>query len=68
MFIHKFDPILFEFWFISIRWYSLAYIFGILFGWWYGKRIIIKKLKFLDKKFKLENFDDIITVIIISII
>ena len=68
MFIHKFDPILFEFWFISIRWYSLAYIFGILFGWWYGKRIIIKKLKFLDKKFKLENFDDIVTVIIISII
>ena len=30
--------------FIAIRWYSLAYIFGILIGWWYGKKIILNNL------------------------
>ena len=40
MFTHNLDPILFDFGFLSIRWYSLAYIFGILIGWWYGKKII----------------------------
>ena len=30
MFIHNLDPVLIDFGFISIRWYSLAYIFGII--------------------------------------
>ena len=38
--IHNFDPVLIDFGVIQIRWYSLAYIFGILIGWWYGKVII----------------------------
>ena len=42
MFINNFDPVAFTVFSIEIRWYSLAYIFGILFGW-----LIIKK--FLDK-------------------
>ena len=37
MFTHDLDPILIDFGFIAIRWYSLAYIFGIILGWWYGK-------------------------------
>ena len=44
MFTHNLDPILINLGFISLRWYSLAYIFGILIGWWYGKKII-KKFK-----------------------
>ena len=27
----------------SIRWYALAYIFGILLGWLYARRIIVKE-------------------------
>ena len=42
MFTHNLDPILFDFGFFAIRWYSLAYIFGIVIGWWYGKKIILK--------------------------
>ena len=52
----------------QLRWYSLAYIFGILIGWWYGKKIIIKNFKILKKKFNLKEFDDLITYLIISII
>ena len=45
MYTHNLDPIIIDFGFIALRWYSLAYIFGIVIGWWYGKRIIIEKFK-----------------------
>lgn len=34
------DPVLFQIGPLSIRWYALAYIFGILFGWWYVLRTV----------------------------
>ena len=55
MYTHNLDPILFNFGFIVIRWYSLAYIFGILMGWWMGKQIIQKKLQSLDFKFDIKE-------------
>ena len=48
MFTHNLDPILFEFGFLVIRWYSLAYIFGILIGWWLGKSIVLKRIKYVQ--------------------
>ena len=68
MITHNLDPILFDFGFLSIRWYSLPYIFGILLGWWYGKKIIGHILKKTNLKFNLSIFDDLITYLIISII
>ena len=68
MYTHNLDPILFDLGFISIRWYSLAYIFGILIGWWYGKLIISKKFQIIEKKFDVGLFDDLITYLILSII
>ncbi len=34
------DPVLIEIGPFAIRWYALAYIVGILFGWWYAKRLV----------------------------
>ena len=68
MFIHNLDPILFDLGFIQLRWYSLAYVFGILIGWWYGKKIIIRKSANLDNNSETRAFDDLITYLIISII
>jgi len=34
------DPVLIEVGPLAIRWYALAYIVGILFGWWYAKRLV----------------------------
>ena len=68
MYTHNLDPIVFEAGFVTIRWYSLAYIFGILIGWWYGKKIIFKNIHFKSEKFNLQDFDDLITYLIISII
>ena len=61
MFINNFDPVAIEFFSYEIRWYSIAYIMGILLGWYLAKKIII------DLKIK-NNFDDYITFIIIGLI
>jgi phosphatidylglycerol:prolipoprotein diacylglycerol transferase len=68
MFTHNLDPVLFDFGLISIRWYSLAYIAGILIGWWLGKKIISKKFQFTGQQLYLKEFDDLITYLIIAII
>jgi len=62
MFINNFDPVAFQVFSIEIRWYSLAYIAGIIIGWIYCKKFLIKDI---DKK---NQFDDYITYIIIGVI
>tara|TARA_Y100000590_G_C15379068_1_gene885635 strand:+ start:37 stop:804 length:768 start_codon:yes stop_codon:yes gene_type:complete len=62
MFINNFDPVAFQIFFLEIRWYSLAYIFGIIFAWIYCKKILIKN----ENISKL--FDDLIAYLIIGII
>ena len=62
MFINSFDPVAFSFLSIEIRWYSLAYIFGIIFGWTYCKKKLIKDVNILNL------FDDLITYLIVGII
>ena len=44
MFVNNLDPVAFEFLSFQIRWYSLAYIFGFLIGWFYIKNFLIKDL------------------------
>jgi len=68
MFTHNLDPVLFDFGFLAIRWYSLSYIFGILLGWWYGKKIIKNISSHQEQEFYLKKFDDLITYLILSII
>ena len=68
MYTHNLDPVLIDFGFFAVRWYSLAYIFGIVFGWWFGKRLISKIIKNTKLKFEINDFDDLISYLIISII
>ena len=46
----------------------MAYIGGVLAGWWFGKKIINKRLQDKGQKFDLREFDDLVTYLIISII
>ena len=62
MFINNFDPVAIEIFSLEIRWYSLAYIVGILFGWFLAKKIFIKN-EDINKR-----FDDYITYLIVGII
>ena len=68
MYIHNLNPVIFEFGILSLKWYSLAYLVGIIFGWWYGKKIISLINGRHDQKYKLDLFDDFITYVIVSII
>ena len=67
MILHNFDPILIDFGLVQIRWYSLAYIFGILIGWWYGKIILVRQVG-QGQSVYLSKFDDLIGYIIIGTI
>ena len=62
MFINNFDPVALQILSLEIRWYSLAYIFGIILGWVYCKKRLIK-----DSHIK-DLFDDFITYLIIGVI
>ena len=62
MFINNLSPIAFQIYSFEIRWYSLAYILGIILGWFYCKKRLIKD----EKIYNL--FDDYITYLIIGII
>ena len=62
MFINNFDPVAFQIMSFEIRWYSLAYILGIVIGWTLCKKIFIKNSDISEK------FDDYITYLIIGII
>ena len=62
MFTNNFDPVAIHIFAFEIRWYSLAYIFGILFGWILSKRYFITEASIKDK------FDDYITYVILGII
>ena len=62
MFINNFDTVAFQIMSFEIRWYSLAYILGIVIGWILCKKIFIKNLDISEK------FDDYITYLIIGII
>ena len=62
MFINDFDPVAFNIFSLEIRWYSLSYIFGIVFGWFYCKKKLIT-----DDYFQ-KLFDDYILYLILGII
>jgi len=62
MFINNLNPVALEIFSLKIHWYSLAYIFGIMFGWIYCKK------KLIDDKKILHLFDGLINYLIIGII
>ena len=55
MIINNFDPVALEIFSLELRWYSLAYIAGILLGWLIAKKLFLKNSE-INK-----SFDDYIT-------
>ena len=68
MFVHNLDPVFIDFGIFSVRWYSLAYITGIILGWWVGKKIILRLKIYQNINISLSKFDDLIAYLVISII
>ena len=70
MIVHNFDPVLIDLGLFQIRWYSVAYILGIIIGWMYATKII--KLtttnQYNFEQIKKSDFDDLIIYLIIGIV
>jgi phosphatidylglycerol---prolipoprotein diacylglyceryl transferase len=70
MIVHNFNPVLVDFGIFEIRWYSIAYILGIVLGW-IGAIRIIEKTKnniFGFKVIKKSDFDDLIIYLVLGIV
>jgi phosphatidylglycerol:prolipoprotein diacylglycerol transferase len=65
----EFDPVLIQIGPLAIRWYALAYIFGILTGWWYGRALIRNERHWGGPApLTLGHFDDFILWVTLGII
>ena len=53
MIVHNFDPVLIDLGLFQIKWYSIAYIVGIILGWIYSNKII----KEMTKKYNFTLFN-----------
>lgn len=70
MIVHNFDPVLVDLGFLQIRWYSIAYVFGILLGWLYAAKIIrgIGQNNYKHNTITRSQLDDLIIYLILGII
>ena len=70
MIVHNLDPVFIDLGFFQIRWYSIAYIFGIVLGWIFARKIIQKMTNTQNNfvSIKKKDFDDIIIYLILGII
>ena len=70
MIVHNFSPVLVDLGLFQIKWYSIAYILGIILGWMYATKIIEfttnnnRNFKPIQKS----QFDDLIIYLVIGII
>ena len=70
MIVHNFDPVLVDLGLFQIRWYSIAYILGIILGWVYAVKIIKKTQNnaYNFESIKKSDFDDLLIYLVLGII
>ena len=63
------DPVLISFGPLVIRWYALAYIAGLLAGWWYALRLIGNAALWAgEAPFTRRHIDDVIVWIAVGVV
>src|SRR5262249_22656697 len=63
------DPVLVTLGPFAIRWYALAYIFGILFGWLYARALVRSESVWAGKPpFTVSDYDDFIIWVTLGIV
>ena len=58
------DPVAFKVGAITVRWYGISYVMGIILGWRYGNHLIRK----LSLPFTTKDFDDFIVYLTLGIV
>ncbi len=64
MYIHNFNPVAFEILNFKVYWYSLSYLFGFIFSFYYAKFLINRG--FVEVKFK--EFEDYLAWAVLAVI
>ena len=63
------DPVAIAFGPIAIRWYALAYVTGIVLGWWYARRLVSQATLWGDvRQPRVDDMDDLIVWIALGIV
>ncbi|MDQ6436693.1 prolipoprotein diacylglyceryl transferase [Mesorhizobium sp. LHD-90] len=64
------DPVIVQVGPLAIHWYGLAYIVGILFGWWYAKRLVSDERLWTggQRPMRPEDIDDFLVWAAIGIV
>lgn len=64
------DPVIVQLGPLAIHWYGLGYVVGILFGWWYAKRLLTTPKLWRDGKapFAPEIIDDLLVYAALGIV
>lgn len=64
------DPVLIKLGPLQIHWYGMAYMAGILFGWWYARRLVTNPGLWSTRgaPFKPEDLDDFLAWAVLGII
>ncbi len=64
------DPVIVRIGPLAVHWYGLAYVVGILFGWWYAKKIIANPRLWPSGKAPMrpEDIDDLLVWAAIGIV
>jgi len=65
-----FDPVIFRLGPLEPRWYGLGYVVGIVFAWWYGKKLLQKPALWRDQRPPLPavKLDDFVIWSVIAIV
>jgi phosphatidylglycerol:prolipoprotein diacylglycerol transferase len=66
----EFDPVLISIGPLDIRWYALAYVAGIVLGWWYAARIIRTERLWAPGKAPIDTrqLDDLVLWVTLGVI
>ena len=66
----EFDPVLIHLGPLPIRWYALAYVAGIVLGWWYASKLIKTERLWAPARPPLtpNQLDDLVLWIVLGII
>ena len=66
----EFDPVLISIGPFPIRWYALAYVAGIVLGWWYASKLIKTERLWAPARPPLTptQLDDLVLWIVLGII